>query len=302
MPPSSNPITPYLTSPLLPPLPHAFLRLVIAAYILLACLLTILRPLFLGTPLYALRSFVYFTNLTYWSMGFYFLVSGLGTLEYALGVGKSGMGGGGRRGGKVIQVGGFRRMLVVRMEEWGPWARWVWGVWYTTVVSFPWLVTIVYWGVLYPGVWFEVEWDAWVNVSKHALNVLFSTVEIIFPRTTLPPLLHIPIILVLLVLYLSYALAISQIFNFYVYFFLNPSSVGSWGVVVLFVLGIALVACLLFVVVRGFVLMRMLIFARLHGEVLENGEEEDARKGVLGEGEWDVEMGLLGGEDEDEIE
>lgn len=62
----------------------------------------------------------------------------------------------------------------MRMDEWGPWARWAWGVWYTTVITFPWLVTIVYWGVLYPGKWFEVEWDAWVNVRRAPHNSIIG--------------------------------------------------------------------------------------------------------------------------------
>ena len=120
------------------------------------------------------------------------------------------------------------------------------------------------------------------------------------PATPVFPLLQIPILLVLLMLYLFYAVIISQIFNFYVYFFLSPSSVGGPGIVVLFVFGIALSACLIFVIVRGFVLVRMLVIARVCGRVVESGEDGGAKKGVLGEAEWDAEMGLLGGEDEDE--
>ena len=41
---------------------------------------------------------------------------------------------------------------------------------YTTVVVFPFLVTIVYWGVLYKNPWFPVVEDAWANVRS--LSVL----------------------------------------------------------------------------------------------------------------------------------
>lgn len=37
-------------------------------------------------------------------------------------------------------------------------------VYYTTVVTFPILVTIVFWGVLYESPWFPVRFDAWSNV------------------------------------------------------------------------------------------------------------------------------------------
>lgn len=69
---------------------------------------------------------------------------------------------------------------------------------------------------------------------------------------------------------------------------------------VLFVFGIALCACLIFVVVRGFVLIRMLVIARVCGRIDESGEDGGAKKDVLGEAEWDAEMGLLGGEEEEE--
>lgn len=93
------------------------------------------------------RSFSYFTDLTFWGLAFYFLVSGLHTWRYA------------RAGHSWLRV--WPRPLQAAHA-----------VFYTTVVTFPFLVTIVYWSILYSGHWFPVVFNSWSNVSFHFFLLL----------------------------------------------------------------------------------------------------------------------------------
>jgi hypothetical protein len=52
----------------------------------------------------------------------------------------------------------------VLLEKWPRWLRALHSLFYTTIVTFPFLVTIVYWKILYNGSWFPITFDAWSNV------------------------------------------------------------------------------------------------------------------------------------------
>jgi hypothetical protein len=81
----------------------------------------------------------YFTSLTFWGLAFYFLFSAIHTILYA------------RRGSTPL-------------DHWPPPLQALHSLFYTTIVTFPFLVTIVFWAILYDGPWFAVQYDAWSNV------------------------------------------------------------------------------------------------------------------------------------------
>jgi hypothetical protein len=114
---------------------------------------------------------------------------------------------------------------------------------YTTVVVYPFIVTIVYWVVIYTGPWFPEAFAGWSNVSQHALNSAFALFELVVPRTDLPDLVHMLWLIVLMALYLSLAYVTKATKGFYTYAFLDPEVQGS--MVAAYVFGIA-VGCLLF--------------------------------------------------------
>lgn len=87
------------------------------------------------------RSFSYFTNLTFWGLAFYFLFSGLHGFSYA-------------------------RSGTSWLRSWPSPIQAAHAIFYTTVVTFPFLVTVVYWGILYSGPWFPVVFQAWSNVCS----------------------------------------------------------------------------------------------------------------------------------------
>ena len=212
----------YTTSWLLPPLLLGCLRLSLAIY----CFVTIFFIFGWHDSHHNSRavrqSFSYFTNLTYWGLAFYFLFSSLHTLSYA------------RTGHAWLQ-------------SWPRPMQAAHAVFYTTVVTFPILVTAVFWAILYNGHWFPIVFMAWSNTSQHALNTVFACFEIFIPRTGPPPLLHLLILIILLALYLGLAYLTKAVEGFYPYSFLDTSK-GS-GRVAAYAFGILAAIIVIFGVV-----------------------------------------------------
>jgi hypothetical protein len=81
----------------------------------------------------------YFTSLTFWGIAFYFLFSAIHTFSYA------------RRG-------------YAPLDHWPRPLKLLHSLFYSTIVTFPFLVTIVFWAILSDGSAFAIEFDAWGNV------------------------------------------------------------------------------------------------------------------------------------------
>ena len=165
--------------------------------------------------------FSYFTVLTYWGLGFYFLAAAIHTLAYAL-TGASPL----ARLPRLLQAA----HVALR----------------TTIVVFPFVVTLVYWSLIYNrAVGFPTAFVRWTNVSEHGLNSLFALVEILVSRAASPPSLHQLWLLVVLALYLALAYVTRAVQGVYVYTFLDPAR-HRHGLVAAYVFGIAVAALLLF--------------------------------------------------------
>lgn len=162
---ASSPFDPtdrYTTSWLLPPTILATLRLLLSLYAF-----TTIFVIFGWNDAHdgaqrSRRSFSYFTNLTYWGLAFYFLVSGLHTLSYA-------------RSGKSW------------LQTWPRALQAAHAVFYTTVITFPFLVTIVYWAILYSDPWFPVVFQAWSNVRSPLPAKTPSILPPFSPLPSIPP-------------------------------------------------------------------------------------------------------------------
>ncbi len=171
--------------------------------------------------------------LTYWGLGFYFLFAAIHTGTYAFS----------KSGRSLIDT--FPRPLQAAHSAY-----------YTSITTLPFIVTVVYWGILFDGHWFPTQFDAWTNVSEHAMNSGFALFEIIVPRTPTPPPVHMLWLILILALYLSLAYVTKATRGFYTYGFLNPEK--NHGKVAAYVFGIAVAA----IVVYGIVwcLIRLRIF------------------------------------------
>ncbi|KAH8813025.1 hypothetical protein F5884DRAFT_671125 [Xylogone sp. PMI_703] len=178
-----------------------------------------------GGPYEARLSFSYFTGLCYWGLATYFLVASIHTFSYAL------------YGSPLLDR--FPRPLQALHH-----------FFYTTITTYPFLVTIVYWGVLYSGTWFPTRFPGWSNISQHALNSVFAVFEIVIPRTEPPPWIHLLWLIVILVLYLALAYVTYATKGVYVYDFLDPGH-GHRGRTVGYIFSIAVGICVIFAIVKG---------------------------------------------------
>ncbi|KAI9806808.1 MAG: hypothetical protein M1833_002465 [Piccolia ochrophora] len=188
----------------------------------------------------ARRSFSYFTDLNYWGLAFYFLFAAIHTFTYA-------------RSGRAA------------LDRWPRPLQALHSLLYTTVVTYPFFVTsalpgaepslpadadesaVVFWVILYAGGWFRV-YAAWSNVSKHAMNAAFALFELVFARTSPPPWLHLPLLVVLLALYVGLAFVTFAAQGFYPYDFLDDRVDGR-GRVAAYVFGLLAAVIVVFVVV-----------------------------------------------------
>ncbi|KAL1843767.1 hypothetical protein VTK73DRAFT_2732 [Phialemonium thermophilum] len=221
------------TSWLLPPYVLFAFRALFALYALVAELFIIgwyCGHAALGGCAQARDEFSYFTVLTYWGLGFYFLVSALHTLTYA-------------RTGTPLLARLPRPLQALH------------SLYYTTVVVYPFVVTIVYWARLYSGAWFPTAFLAWSNLSQHALNSLLALFELLVPRTNPPPAIHALWLVLLLALYLALAYLTRATKGFYVYSFLDPATSGR-GAVAGYVFGIAAGCLVVFLFARGAIALR----------------------------------------------
>ena len=133
----------FATSWVLPASILAACRLLFSLYIFVAQIVIYA----LSSPTDDRQSFSYFTVLTYWALAFYFLFASVHSVSYAR--------------------SGFRGEYV--LQKWPRILQMLHSLFYTTVVVYPFIVTIVYWALLYKAPWFPVVFDAYSNVSLHCL-------------------------------------------------------------------------------------------------------------------------------------
>lgn len=177
-------------------------------------------------------------------MSFYFLISAVHTFSYAI------------NGGTPL-LNRFPRPLQALHY-----------LFYTTITTYPFLVTIVFWAILYSG--FSSRFTLWSNVSQHALNSVFGLFELAFSRINPSPWIHLLWLIVILACYCGLAYVTYATKHYYVYSFLNPNppdhvvtngvktnrgGVGK-GAVVGYVFGIAAAIILIFCVSKGLQTLR----------------------------------------------
>jgi hypothetical protein len=149
-------------------------------------------------------------------------------------------------------------------------------VYYSGVTSFPFLVTLVFWGTMNSG-WPVGRFEQWINISVHGLNSVFAATEIVLPATAPPPITHLSIVLLVLSVYLGLAYLTRYTQGFYVYEWMNP--VHGKASIVLHVVGYAGAMIAIFLIVRYAIVARNMLAARLEarrsGELQEKVFQQD---------------------------
>ncbi|TVY59692.1 hypothetical protein LSUE1_G009123, partial [Lachnellula suecica] len=181
------------------------------------------------------KSFSFFTVLCYWGQAFYFAIAALHTASYAL------------NGGTPLLNRLPRPLQALHY------------LFYSTITTYPFLVTIVYWAILYGP--FSTSFALWSNISQHGLNSAFALFELVFSRVNPAPWIHLLFLVIILCGYLGLAYVTYATKHYYVYSFLDPrprvevNGVSTGGVgkgaVVGYVFGIAIAIVVIFCVVKG---------------------------------------------------
>ncbi|PSR87410.1 hypothetical protein BD289DRAFT_354713, partial [Coniella lustricola] len=231
------------TSWLLPPYVLCAIRATFGVYGILVNLIQVgyycTHPATYGGCAVSADEFSYFTVLTYWGLAFYNLTAAVHTFTYA------------RSGSPLIDR--FPRPLQA-----------LHAFYYTTITVYPFIVTAVYWGVIFPGTWYTHEFDAFSNLSQHASNSFFALFEIIIPRTPAPLWIHAWWLVFVLALYLSLAFVTYYTKGFYPYTFLDIQTQGS-AKVAIYIICIAIAAVILFSIVKGAIHLRLWLTERKAG-------------------------------------
>ena len=117
--------------------------------------------------------FSYFTDITYLALTFYFIFAAGHTLWYA-------------RTGRSPLNRWYRPFQLAH------------SILFSTIITYPIIVTIVFWTILSSSSTFATPRSTWSNISKHALNSLYAVFEILFSAVGLQSWSHLIFIVLFL--------------------------------------------------------------------------------------------------------
>jgi len=222
-----------VTSPVVSPLVLAIIRICLAFYTLFTILFVLVwEKVVDGLETY----FSYFTHLSLIGLTAYFFASAVQTFVYAFG---------NRRG--------------YPLQRWPKALQGLHVVLQSTVTTYPILVTAVYWALLADPATFATRYSTFVNVSQHILNTVFVLFEVFFTHTKPFPWLHLPILILFLLGYLGIAYITEATQGFYTYSFLDIKK--QHAKLAIYIVGIAAAEVVIFLIVRGVVVLRERVFA-----------------------------------------
>lgn len=211
-----------VTSPWLPPVVLAAIRMTIAIYTLTTLLTVVIYE---STVLHDSQSFLsYFTDLTNIGLCAYFWASGVQSVAYILNGQKS-----------------------YPLQRWPRFLQFLHVLLFSTISTFPFVVTAVFWSVLATPETFKVRYSAWSNTSMHALDSVWAAFEIFMTHMGPSAWVHMLFCLCFLAMYLGLAYVTYDTQHFYTYSFLNPA--GGKGKLAGYIVGIAVGEIVLFAVV-----------------------------------------------------
>lgn len=260
--PPFDPKLNFISSPFFSILALGAIRLFFAVYTF-ATLLVVL--IWQSARLHEGNSFFsYFTHLSYIGLCAYFFSAGVQGMLYAR---------------CPINKGTF-----VLSRKWPRFLQFL-HVWlYATVVTFPIVVTVVYWVLLSGPKTFSTRFNAWSNVSMHALNTAFVLFELVL--TNVPPVLwiYLPLCILVLACYLGLAYITYATLHFYVYSFLNPK---KGPILAAYIIGIFVGECVVYVLVH--------LVAFLRQKVVKKRSVGTSRSASAEEKEQCEDEGVFGG-------
>jgi len=234
----------FVTSAIFPPWWLACIRLLLALYTLVASLFTLIweaRGFDSGST--AGSYFSYFTNLSYIGICAYFFASAVQTFAYDYNLYMN-----------------EDKNSIYPLQRWHRILRYLHGLLFTTVVTFPFLVTIAYWLLLSSASTFATPFSTWSNISKHILNSVMAIFEITL--TNVGPLLWIDMLTSVVVLesYLGIVYITHATQGIYTYAVLDPTT--NKKLLPAYIIGVAVVQCIIFLIVTGVIHFREWVIQR----------------------------------------
>ncbi|KAM5535546.1 hypothetical protein V8D89_010713 [Ganoderma adspersum] len=249
-----------VTSPVFHPAVLAGLRLTLATYALFVALYQLIEEAVKEGD--AQTFFSYFTHLSYIGLIAYMYAAGVQTLCYVLN----------RRQGYPLQ-------------RWPRPLQFLHKLLYSTVTTFPMVVTVIFWALLADSDTFATTLSAWFNISEHAMNTGYALFEITLTNAGPSPWWHLPICIVVLACYLGVAYITHATQGFYTYSFLDPKK--EHAKLAGYIVGIGVAECIAFLLARALVWVRMRLSGPKSGArgspsnnaAIEEGWEEVERPG-----------------------
>ncbi|KAI0073957.1 hypothetical protein K474DRAFT_1602419 [Panus rudis PR-1116 ss-1] len=225
----------FVSSPVFPPPVLAALRLIVAFYALFVVLFAIIWE---SVRLHDVDSFFsFFTELSYIGLLAYFWASGVQTLVYAL------------RGRRSYPL-----------QQWPQFLQFLHSLLYSTITTYPIVVTIAFWTLLSSADTFATTFNSWHNVSVHAMNSGLALFEIIFTNVGPLPWIHLLFCEIFLACYLGVAYITRATQGIYPYDFLNPHL--QHAKLAAYIVGIGVGEAIVFTLVRYAIVLRVHLTSR----------------------------------------
>ncbi|EJF62613.1 hypothetical protein BD309DRAFT_955275 [Dichomitus squalens] len=238
-----------VTSPVLHPIALAVLRLTLATYALFVGLYQLIEEAVKEHD--AGTFFSYFTHLSYIGLIAYMYAAGVQTLCYALN----------RRKGYPLQ-------------QWPRVLQHLHILLYSTITTYPMVVTVIFWALLSDSDTFSTTLNAWFNISEHAMNTGYALFEILLTNAGPSPWWHLPACVAMLACYLGVAYITHATQGFYTYSFLDPGK--EHAKLAGYIIAVGVAECVAFVLARGLTWIRMRLSRRMSYASSSDTEVEPA--------------------------
>ncbi|KDQ06808.1 hypothetical protein BOTBODRAFT_39349 [Botryobasidium botryosum FD-172 SS1] len=221
-----------VTSHFVSPTVLAAFRLALAVYSLVTLIIYLIYD---SVTLHDGETFLsYFTHLSYIGLCAYFFASGVQTFFFARSL---------KRHYQSYPTGADTYPL----QKWPRFLQFLHSLLFSTISTFPILVTIVFWALLSDPTTLGTPFNAWENISFHAMNSGFVVLEIFLGRMGPSPWSHLPFLVLMLAGYLGVAYVTHATQGFYTYSFLNPAHGG--GRLAGYIIGILVAELIIFAIV-----------------------------------------------------
>ncbi|KAJ6540587.1 hypothetical protein B0H19DRAFT_1036390 [Mycena capillaripes] len=231
----------FISSPVFSPAVLAGIRLLLALY----ALCTLCTVLGFDVAAGEGKSFLsFFTQLSYIGVTAYYWASAVQTLAYT-------------------------RWRWYPLQRWPRALQALHVLLQSTITTFPFLVTVVFWALLSSPDTFSTTFSSWSNLSVHALNSVFALFDLLLTNTPPAPWLTLPFHILFLAGYLGVAYITHATQGFYTYPFLDPHS--THALLAAYIIGIAAGTILVFCVARGIAVLRQRAAVR-YGRLPTDGD------------------------------